>query len=128
MSALPPARNISPRQAAHYLKRGAVLIDIREDYEHNAERIAGDRLVALSALPARLDTAGRAAVFYCQHGNRTDHEATRLAGLVDTRAYLLQGGIEAWKRAGLPVIGDDKAAAGALLLRRLLKAIDQSKD
>ena len=45
-------------------------------------------------------------IFYCQHGNRTDDEAERLGQIVDGKALLLGGGIEAWKQAGLPIVGD----------------------
>jgi rhodanese-related sulfurtransferase len=126
MAPRPPARNVTPRQAAHYIKRGAVLVDIREDYEHNAERIDGDRLYPLSALPAHIDSGGKTVIFYCQHGNRTDDEAERLGQMVSGKALLLQGGIEAWKAAGLPIIGDEKGAAGALLLRKLLTALNKA--
>ncbi|HMT14077.1 MAG TPA: rhodanese-like domain-containing protein [Aestuariivirga sp.] len=127
MPTRPPARNITPRQTAHYMKRGAVLVDIREAYEHNAEYINGDRLHPLSALPTHIDSAGKTVIFYCQHGNRTDDEAERLGQIVDGKALLLGGGIEAWKQAGLPIVGDEKGAAGALLLRKLLGALDKAK-
>jgi rhodanese-related sulfurtransferase len=40
---------------------------------------------------------------------RTDANAAQLASASPCQAYLLEGGIEAWRKAGLPVIDDAKA-------------------
>ena len=81
---------------------------MREPDEHARERIAGARLAPLS----RFDPEGLAAepgkflVFHCNSGNRTTQRLLR-AG--EREVYQLAGGLQAWKRAGLPVIGDRKA-------------------
>jgi len=47
---------------------------------------------------------GQAVVYFCASGNRTRVHAARLAakaGAAD--AYVMEGGINAWAQAGLPI-------------------------
>lgn len=83
----------------------ALLIDIREPSEFAREHILGARLVPLSALDRHeFDRElTETAVFYCKSGNRTAMNAARLLGKGFTQAYLLRGGLDAWRAAGLPV-------------------------
>ena len=110
----------------------AVLIDIRESDEHAREHILGARLAPLSAIDAHdfdRDHA-KTAVFHCKSGMRTQANAARLLSKGFAEAYFLQGGIEAWKAAGLPVHANRKApieimrqvqiAAGSLVLIGIL--------
>lgn len=98
---------ILPEHAKRLLDQGALLIDIREADEHAREKIPGARLASLSkldqadlALPA-----GQAVIFHCKSGARTKGSSGRLASKVGgTReAFIVDGGIDAWKKAGLPV-------------------------
>ena len=101
---------ISPQKAAELLKQGAMLIDIREADEYAREKIPG----AVNKPLSRIDTVdfgdmtGKVAVFHCRSGNRTKSNALQLAGAVACDAYALEGGIDAWKKAGLPVALDRK--------------------
>ena len=64
----------SPQQVSELLASGAIqLIDVREPDEHQAGRIAGDRLVELGRLAAEADTIDRSrpVVFYCRSGSRS---------------------------------------------------------
>lgn len=94
--------------AAKLVARGAVLVDVRSRDEHARERIAGARHHALATLgsgPLAVDAP--AVIFHCRSGMRTAANTSVLslcAGGCD--AYLLEGGLDAWKRAGLPVEGD----------------------
>lgn len=83
----------------------AILIDVREHEEHVREHIVGARLAPLSAIDAHdFDRDhDRIAVFHCKSGMRTQSNAARLLAIGFRDAYFLQGGIEAWKAAGLPV-------------------------
>jgi rhodanese-related sulfurtransferase len=83
----------------------AVLIDIREPSEFAREHILGARLVPLSAIDSHdFDTQhDKAAVFTCRSGNRTTMNAARLLAKGFREAYVLEGGLDGWKRAGLPV-------------------------
>lgn len=89
----------------------AILIDIREHDEHAREHILGARLAPLSAIDAHdFDRdRGKTAVFHCKSGMRTQGNAARLLSRGFADAYFLQGGLDAWKAAGLPVHSNRKA-------------------
>ena len=80
------------------------LIDVREDYEHEAGRIAGDRHIVMDQLTREVDSLDRdrPLVFYCRTGSRSAVavEAFRGAGF---DAYHLDGGLVAWVERGLPL-------------------------
>jgi rhodanese-related sulfurtransferase len=101
---------ISPEQAKRLLDQGAMLIDIREADEHAREKIASARHLPLSKLDeADLAVhAGKPVIFHCRSGARTLANAPRLAGKVSAgcEAYVVAGGLDAWKKAGLPVLAD----------------------
>ncbi len=122
-------KSISPTRAAELIKQGAVLVDIREADEHARERIPGARHHALSRIDA--ETPVRAGddvlVFHCRSGARTKGNAGKLAAAAgQCQTYVLEGGIDAWRKAGLPVALDRKQpieimrqvqiAAGSLVL------------
>ena len=95
----------SPQQVAELLARGEIqLIDVRQPAEHEAGRIAGDRLIELAQLAAQAQTIDRdqPVVFYCRSGSRSAMatEAFRGAGY---EAHNLTGGLLEWHAAGLPI-------------------------
>ena len=104
-------RTISPAEARALVAEGAVLVDIREADEHARERIPGARSSPLSTgLPAA--PRGGVVVFHCKSGNRTAVNAAGLRAAADgasCEAYLLEGGLEAWKAAGLLIAENRKA-------------------
>ena len=126
MSTLIP---LSAAEVANRLKdRRAVLVDIREPDEAARERIAQAVAAPLSAFEAaHLELQpDRDVIFMCRTGNRTGANCDRLAARVADTAYVLDGGLEAWKAAGLPTVVNRKAplelmrqvqmAAGGLIL------------
>lgn len=106
----------------------AVLVDIREEDEFARSHIAGALSQPLSRWEeAHLSIAPDAdVVFTCRSGARTSGACDRLAARIDGPAYVLEGGIDGWARAGLPLAVDRKApleimrqvqiAAGSLVL------------
>lgn len=98
--------SIDPDRARRLIAEGAVLIDIREPDEHARERLPDARNEPLSRLAAVAGGGAPALIFHCRSGARTAANAGRLAAASDCPAYLLEGGIEAWKKAGLPVVVD----------------------
>lgn len=101
---------ITPDRAKRLLDQGAILVDIREADEHAREKIAGATLLPLSKLD-EADLAvheGKPVIFHCRSGARTLANSPRLAGKLGAgcEAYIVEGGIDAWKKAGLPVIAD----------------------
>jgi rhodanese-related sulfurtransferase len=104
-------KSVAPHDAARLLREGAVLIDIREADEHARERIAGARHHALSKIDS--ETPARAGddvlIFHCRSGMRTKANAEKLTvAAQECDAYVLEGGIDGWKKAGLPVAVDHR--------------------
>jgi rhodanese-related sulfurtransferase len=105
-------QNVDPSTLKNWLDNDrAVLIDVREPSEYARERIDGARLVPLSgfdpqSIPGEGDKIG---VFQCRTGNRTSLAADQLAATGFTEIYHLDGGLEAWKAANLPVYVNRKA-------------------
>ena len=97
---------ITPAAAQALLANGVTLVDIRSADEYAREHIAGAQRLDVAALQAEQFTAP--VIFHCRLGQRTRQQAARLRASVraDVAAYLLDGGIEAWKQAGLPVVRD----------------------
>src|SRR5690349_23735679 len=100
--------DLTPQQVSELLQRGEIqLIDVREPYEHDAGRIAGDRLVVLTELATQAETIDRdrPIVFYCRSGSRSAMatEAFRGAGY---DAHNMAGGLLDWAAVGLPLEPD----------------------
>jgi len=94
--------------ARRLIGEGAVLVDVREPDERAREHIPGTQHAPLSSLQ-RLEAPGAMAViFHCRSGARTGANAARLGEAAECEAYLLEGGLEAWKRAGQPVSADKR--------------------
>lgn len=100
---------LSPEQVAQLLDEGAVqLVDVRENYEHEAGRIAGDRHIEMDRLAAEADSldAEVPIVFYCRTGSRSA-VATQAFRASGRTAHNLDGGIVAWVERGLPIEPED---------------------
>ncbi len=96
--------HISPAEAKRLIEQGALLVDIREVDEHARENIPQAANRPLSTLGGSPVGKGRTAiVFHCKSGGRTRMNAPLLAQAAQAEAFILDGGIEAWKNAGLPV-------------------------
>jgi rhodanese-related sulfurtransferase len=107
------AEEISPQQAAELLREdGAQLVDVREPYEHEAGRIAGGLHIELERLPSEASALDRERpiVFYCRSGNRSALAAQAFA-VSGYDARNLDGGLEAWVAAGLPIEPSDGRVA-----------------
>ncbi|HWF77840.1 MAG TPA: rhodanese-like domain-containing protein [Caulobacteraceae bacterium] len=97
---------LQPAELAERMRNdSAVLIDIREPDEFRRRHIPGAVSHPLSALDAaRLDLdPKRDVVFTCGSGMRTSAACDRLARAVRRPALVLEGGMNAWTSAGLPV-------------------------
>ncbi len=100
---------ITASAANQRLAEGAVLVDIRDTDEHARERIAQARTIPMARMSAAaLAAQGNGAlIFCCRSGQRTQMNAPALQNACGSReAYLLDGGLNAWKAAGLPVQAD----------------------
>jgi rhodanese-related sulfurtransferase len=100
-------------QVAALLDAGqAQVIDVREDYEHEAGHVPGSRHIDLTQLTDAAETLdqARAVVFYCRSGDRSSMpaEAFRASGW---DAHNMAGGLTAWAEAGLPLEPEDGEVA-----------------
>ena len=101
-------KTLSPDAAGALLAQGAVLVDIRSANEHARVRIAQARHIPLAKLAqgAMRFEGASAVIFHCRSGARTLMNAQLLDGCAACDTYLLEGGLDAWKRAGLPIVTD----------------------
>jgi hydroxyacylglutathione hydrolase/adenylyltransferase/sulfurtransferase len=107
-----PDIELTPQRVAELLESGVQLIDVREDYEVEAGRIAGARHIELERLASQADTIDRErpVVFQCRLGARSAMaaQAFRTAGY---EAYSMEGGLTEWVAAGLPIEPEDGRVA-----------------
>jgi len=104
MSSLRRIPELDPAAAAERLAGGALALDVREDDEWQAGRIAGALHLPVSELALRQDEipSGRPLLAVCRSGSRSAAvtEALVRAGY---EAENLAGGMSAWAAAGLPL-------------------------
>ncbi|WP_310533900.1 rhodanese family protein [Novosphingobium sp.] len=103
---------LSPGEVQARIASGrAVLVDIREADEFARAHVPGAQSQPLSAWEQAHLTVDPAAdvIFTCRTGMRTAGACDRLAARVQGEAFVLDGGLDAWAKAGLPVAEDRKA-------------------
>lgn len=98
---------ISAAEAQRLIAQGAVLVDIRDPDERARAHIPGSRSMPLASLEQV--QGAPAVIWHCRSGMRTQANAGKLAQNADGTAYYLEGGLDAWHKAGLPVAQDRKA-------------------
>ena len=119
-------KRVGPEEAARLTEAGAVMVDVREPDEHARERIDGAVPCPLSSFEHQ-DLPAAPLLFHCRSGARTAANAPRLAQKAGAREwYVLEGGLDAWRRSDLPVLRDRRRpievqrqvhiAAGAMVL------------
>jgi glyoxylase-like metal-dependent hydrolase (beta-lactamase superfamily II)/rhodanese-related sulfurtransferase len=100
------AATIAPRDLQALREQGAtpLLLDVRSLLEFEGERIEEARLLPLDQLDARLDEIPEQTeiVVVCRTGVRATIAAEALAR-AGRRVRVLEGGMNAWRRAGLPI-------------------------
>lgn len=121
---------VAPTTVRAWLEQGeAVLVDVREGYEHLSERVRGSAHEPLSDFdPGRVRErfGEKRVVFHCVSGKRSHDAAERYAQAGAGEAYHMAGGIEAWKSSGeavekpaggppIPVMRQVQITAGSLV-------------
>lgn len=98
--------NMSISEASQRFADGAYLLDVRTVGEWNEHHIDGAVLIPLDELPARISEVptDQDVLIICRSGNRSvdARNILRAAGL--SRTTSINGGINAWIAAGLPVV------------------------
>jgi molybdopterin/thiamine biosynthesis adenylyltransferase/rhodanese-related sulfurtransferase len=96
---------LTPEEAQARVAAGALLVDVREPWEFEVERIPGSELRPLDQLPQwvrELDPE-RETIFVCRVGERSGLAVDLLRQHGFRRAYNLKGGLVAWVNHRLPV-------------------------
>jgi rhodanese-related sulfurtransferase len=97
---------LSPQQVRDRIDAGnAVLVDIREPDEFARSHVKGAQSQPLSTWEKAHLTIDPDAdvIFTCRSGMRTAGACDRLSARVNGDAFVLDGGLDAWAKAGLPV-------------------------
>jgi rhodanese-related sulfurtransferase len=108
-------RRLDPHETAAACRRGALLIDIRPTVQRRWEgEVPGALVIERNVLEWRVDPASahrlaqitdhdREIVVMCSEGYASSLVAATLVDLGFTGAADLDGGFQAWVKAGLPV-------------------------
>ncbi len=113
-------KKIDPKTVQKWMQEGkAVLIDVREPDEYIKEHVPEAQLVPLSGFnPEDFPTEhNKIAVFHCHSGGRTEASAAQILKTGFREVYQLEGGIQAWRAAGLPV--NENAKAPVSIMRQV---------
>jgi rhodanese-related sulfurtransferase len=105
--------DLSPARVAELLEQDAIqLVDVREPYEREAGHVPGSRHVELASLTAEAPSIdpSRPVVFVCRVGGRSAMAAWSFAR-AGYDAHNLDGGMVAWRQAGLPLAPEDGQVA-----------------
>ncbi len=109
--------SVLPQTLEEWLKKGeAIVVDVREPAEYDAEHIAGavsipQGSVCCAKLP---DAKGKKLVLQCHMGGRSRAACEKIVGEnAGQDVWNLEGGLTAWKQAGFPV---ETSASGRKVL------------
>jgi rhodanese-related sulfurtransferase len=121
-------QTISPAEAQRRIEAGAMLIDIRSPDEYARAHIPCAKNLPLTQI-GRIDGAPE-VIFHCKSGMRTAANAHTLKTVTDAPVFLLEGGLDAWQKAGLEcnfdreqpleIIRQVQIGAGSLVLLGVL--------
>lgn len=107
-----PAKTIDAKNLKKWLDNNeAILVDVREPAEFEAERIKGSKLIPLQKVSAGAlpETNGKKLVIHCKKGGRGGNACTKLlAEKPELEVYNLEGGIDAWKLEGFAIASSGK--------------------
>ncbi len=101
---------LTPQAAQELLAQGAVMVDIRGADEYAREHIADAKHMPMEQLSSQgmPNNEANAVIFHCNSGNRTVMNSGVLDNCASCEVYILEGGLDGWKKAGLPVVRDAK--------------------
>ena len=111
-------------------QRKAVLVDIRDDdFVNNSCMVPNAKRVAIKDLKDKANSLAKAKetplIVLCQTGARSGAAATVLKAAGYTDVFVLEGGVNAWKEAGLPVKKGQQATEASPAKIRAPKATKQ---
>lgn len=113
-------QTISLLEAQAKMQNGAALLDVREYPEWLESHIPGATLVPLGDLKSDPQRGALApeVLTLCRSGKRATEAAQTLHEAHVAKAFVVKGGIEEWKSAGLPT---QKADSGPISMERQVR-------
>ncbi|BAS67231.1 rhodanese-like domain-containing protein [Bathymodiolus septemdierum thioautotrophic gill symbiont] len=86
-------------------EEGLIILDVREEKERKSGFIANDIHIPLAQVKNKLNEIDKTKkiLVYCRSGARSAHVAGMLTRHEFEYVYSLKGGINAWKKANLPI-------------------------
>lgn len=111
---------IPPREAHAKMQNGAALLDVREYTEWAQSHIPGATLLPLGDLKSdpQRGAVAEEVITLCRTGRRAAEAAQLLAEKGGVKPFVIKGGIEEWRAAGLP---SQKAPDGPIDLERQVR-------
>jgi rhodanese-related sulfurtransferase len=103
-----PGKEVGAIQAVQLInRRDAVVIDVRDATEYASGHIAGARHIPQSQLDSRLKELekhkAKPIIIACATGSRSRAASALLEKQGYAEVYNLQGGLAAWRQAGMPL-------------------------
>jgi rhodanese-related sulfurtransferase len=103
-----PFYRVDVAETKQMIEEGDVaIIDVREPHEYQAGHVPGATLLPVNSVFARKDELpkDKKILFVCAVGQRSAlaAEMAAAAGLPAERLYTMDGGTDAWRKAGEPV-------------------------
>ena len=104
----PRGKRASPLQLTQMINRGkTTIVDVRSSEEFAAGHLRDAKHIPLADLGNRIGeldkSKTRTVVMVCQTGARSDKAARQLQAAGFEDVHSLEGGLTAWKAAGLPL-------------------------
>jgi len=104
----PRGKRATPLQVTQMINRGkTTIVDVRSSEEFAAGHLRDAKHIPLADLSARIGeldkSKTRTVVMVCQTGARSDKAARQLQAAGFEDVHSLEGGLAAWKAAGLPL-------------------------
>jgi rhodanese-related sulfurtransferase len=102
-------REVSVEQTLERMKRGARLVDVREDNEWERGHAAGARHLGRGVIERDIEREipdhSAELILYCGGGYRSALACDNLQRMGYTNVHSMAGGWHAWEEAGAPVEG-----------------------
>lgn len=106
--AAPIEGSVDVMQGAAMQKQGTLLLDVREQDEYAEVHAPGSTLIPLGQLSSRLAELqpykNKPIAVVCRSGRRSARGVELLRNAGFTKVVNVEGGMNAWQSAGLPVV------------------------
>jgi rhodanese-related sulfurtransferase len=99
-------RQLDTLAATRLINDGAVVIDVREPAEFSAGHLPHAKHIPVGDLDKRAGDlpANRPVLVVCASGQRSGRAASLLRKAGRDQVFCLEGGLGAWRQAGLPIV------------------------